>query len=145
MGYLKRVRRKRGSIVSLYIKLNKDYIESLKKEEKKRKEQEEQERQLKDQIKREKDEKLAIWNKVIVEVLPDFENIVKNMNDENREENEFRKLWVQGIPEKVRAKVWARVTGNNNSLTQSLFEIMATRGRKLRLILQVNIFGLLVW
>ena len=74
-----------------------------------------------------------------MELLPDFENIIKNMNDANREENEFRKLWVQGIPEKVRAKVWARVTGNSNSLTQSLFEIMAARGKKIRLVLQVSL------
>jgi hypothetical protein len=71
--------------------------------------------------------------------LPEFENIVKKMNDEKSTENEFRQLWIQGIPEKVRAKVWARVTGNANSLTQSLFEIMASRGQMLRTILQVNI------
>jgi len=130
------VKRRNASIVSLYIRLNKRYIESLKKEEEKRRKDQEAEQILKDQIKREKDEKLAIWNKVIVEILPDFENIVKNMNDKNREENEFRKLWIQGIPEKVRAKVWVRVTGNNNSLTESLFEIMALRGQKLRTILQ---------
>jgi hypothetical protein len=81
-------------------------------------------------------EKTAIWNKVIIDVLPDFENIVKTMNDENRKENEFRKLWIKGIPEKLRAKVWTRVTGNNNSITQSLFEIMVSRGMKFRIILQ---------
>ena len=122
---------------ALVYQTKKDYIESLKKEEKKKKEQEEQERKLKDQIKKDKNEKLVIWNKVMADVLPDFENIVKNMNDENKEENELRKLWMQGIPEKVRARVWARVTGNHSSLTQGLFEIMAERGKKLRTILQV--------
>lgn len=87
-------------------------------------------------MKRKMDEKIRIWNKVITDILPDFENVVKNMNDENREENELRKLWVRGIPEKLRAKVWTRVTGNNNSITEGLFEIMAARGRKLRGILQ---------
>jgi hypothetical protein len=91
---------------------------------------------MKDEIKRKMDEKIKIWNKVITDILPDFENVVKNMNDENREENELRKLWVRGIPEKLRAKVWTRVTGNNNSITEELFEIMAARGKKLRSILQ---------
>jgi hypothetical protein len=63
------------------------------------------------------------------------------MNDEKSTENEFRLLWIQGIPEKVRAKVWARVTGNANSLTQSLFEIMAARGEMLRNILLVSLIA----
>jgi hypothetical protein len=62
--------------------------------------------------------------------------MLKYMNEGNKEENELRQLWIQGIPEKIRAKVWVRVTGNNNSLTESLFEIMANRGRKLRNVLK---------
>lgn len=120
----------------LVYQTKKRYIESLKKEEEKRRKEQEAEKIYKEQQKLQKDEKLAEWNRFIEQELPNFENIVKKMNDENREESRFRRLWIRGIPERVRAKVWARVTGNNNSLTQSLFEIMALRGRQLRNILQ---------
>lgn len=123
----------------LVYQTKKDYIESLKKEEKKKKAQEEQEKKLKDQIRKDKNDKLVEWNRVITEVLPDFENIIKSISNDNKEESYLRKLWIQGIPEKVRARVWARVTGNHSSLTQGLFEIMAERGKKLRTILQVKI------
>lgn len=101
----------------------------MKKEEQKRKQKMVEEQKLKDKIQKEHDQKLYEWNKIIDNVLPDFENVVKNMNSGDPWALEFRRIWAKGIPEKVRAKVWARVTGNNNSLTESLFEIMAMRGK----------------
>lgn len=76
--------------------------------------------------------KLAIWEKVFEEDLPNFENIIKNMHIEGSGEAEFRKFWVQGVPEKIRGKVWAKATGNPNYITPKLFEILCRRGKKVK-------------
>lgn len=138
-AFLKSHLKKRKNIANLSIRLNKRYIESLKKEEEKRRYKLEEEQRLKDRIQREHNEKLDVWNRIIERVLPDFENVVKSMKEGEQGAEEFRAIWVRGIPEKVRAKVWARVTGNNNSLTESLFEIMAMRGNRLRKIIEERI------
>ena len=60
-------------------------------------------------------------------ILQDFETY--------KSQNLIRDLWLEGIPEAIRGKVWIRVTGNSNSITKALFETMMERGEKLRKVL----------
>jgi len=45
---------------------------------------------------------------------------------------EFREFWIQGVPEKIRAKVWTKVSGNSNFITKNLFNILVRKGTKLK-------------
>ncbi|CAI2379821.1 unnamed protein product [Moneuplotes crassus] len=130
----------------LVYQTKKKYIESLKKVEEQKNASKNTGGSLKDQIRRERDDKLVIWEKVFEQSLPNFDNIIRNMNHgpsnnslkgehitkSGSDAEEFRKFWIQGVPEKIRAKVWARVTGNPSFITPKFFEILWKRGMRLK-------------
>jgi hypothetical protein len=41
-------------------------------------------------------------------------------------------LWIDGLPEKIRGKVWFLAFGNRGAITRDLYEIMAERGATLK-------------
>lgn len=45
-------------------------------------------------------------------------------------------MWIEGMPEEIRGKVWYLAFGNRSAITKDLFEIMAQRGNKLKILLK---------
>lgn len=45
-------------------------------------------------------------------------------------------MWIEGMPEEIRGKVWYLAFGNRSAITKDLFEIMAQRGYKLKVLLK---------
>ena len=47
-------------------------------------------------------------------------------------------MWKEGIPRSIRGKVWFLAFGNRSAITDDLFNIMAERGAKLKVLLKEN-------
>jgi hypothetical protein len=47
-------------------------------------------------------------------------------------------MWKEGIPRSIRGKVWFLAFGNRSAITDDLFNIMAERGSKLKMLLKEN-------
>jgi hypothetical protein len=47
-------------------------------------------------------------------------------------------MWVEGMPEQVRGKVWFLAFGNRSAITKDLFEMMAERGANLKYYLRTH-------
>jgi hypothetical protein len=56
---------------------------------------------------------------------------VLNNWDQMKGTAKVRDLWTEGIPSKIRKEVWFKAIGNKIIITNSLFNIMAERGKKL--------------
>ena len=48
----------------------------------------------------------------------------------------MRQIWIEGIPSIVRKTVWALVIGNPGCFTKQLYDILSSRGEKLRKMLK---------
>jgi hypothetical protein len=49
-----------------------------------------------------------------------------------------KEMWTEGIPRSIRGKVWFLAFGNRSAITDDLFNIMADRGAKLKMLLKEN-------
>jgi hypothetical protein len=47
-----------------------------------------------------------------------------------------REMWIEGLPETLRGKIWFLAFGNRSAITKDLFEIMAERGKTLSELLK---------
>jgi hypothetical protein len=45
-------------------------------------------------------------------------------------------MWIEGLPESIRGKIWFLAFGNRSAITKDLFEIMAERGKTLSELLK---------
>lgn len=57
---------------------------------------------------------IKVWN---TEIFPNWDNIKRSKR--------VRDMWIEGMPEEIRGKVWYLAFGNRSAITKDLFEIMA--------------------
>jgi hypothetical protein len=69
--------------------------------------------------------KIKIW---VQEIFPNWDNVKRTKR--------VRELWIEGLPEQLRGKVWFLAFGNRSAITKDLFEIMAERGNVLSNLLK---------
>ena len=58
------------------------------------------------------------------EIFPNWDNVKRSKR--------VRELWIDGLPEIIRGKVWFLAFGNRGAITRDLYEIMAERGATLK-------------
>lgn len=73
------------------------------------------------------EQKTHIW---LEEIIPNWES--------ERSKMRVREMWNDGIPRSIRGKVWFLAFGNRSAITDDLFNIMADRGAKLKVLLKEN-------
>lgn len=73
------------------------------------------------------EQKTHIW---LEEIIPNW--------DSEKSKMRVREMWSDGIPRSIRGKVWFLAFGNRSAITDDLFNIMADRGAKLKLLLKEN-------
>jgi hypothetical protein len=66
-----------------------------------------------------------------------LEDIIPNWESE-RSKMRVKEMWTEGIPRSIRGKVWFLAFGNRSAITDDLFNIMADRGAKLKMLLKEN-------
>jgi hypothetical protein len=64
-----------------------------------------------------REEVVKVWR---AEIFPNWENV--------KHTKRVRDLWIEGLPEQIRGKVWFLAFGNISAITRELFEIMSKRG-----------------
>lgn len=104
--------------------VEKDRQEYLRiKKEKQKKMEKKRNDEKKKQAKIEK--AIPIWER---EIFPNWENLKRSKR--------VRELWIEGLPPSIRGKVWFLAFGNRSAITRDLFNIMAERGSKLKVLLK---------
>jgi len=68
---------------------------------------------------------VKIW---INEIFPNWENVKRSKR--------VREMWMDGVPDVIRGRVWFMAFGNRSAITRELFEIMAERGSTLKNLLK---------
>lgn len=63
------------------------------------------------------------------------EEILPNWDDNFRRSEKVRQMWMQGLPEQVRGKIWFLAFGNRTAINMQVYEMMAARGEKLHELL----------
>lgn len=64
----------------------------------------------------------------INEIFPNWDNVKRTKR--------VREMWIEGLPETIRGKIWFLAFGNRSAITKDLFEIMAERGKTLSELLK---------
>ena len=62
------------------------------------------------------------------EIFPNWDNVKRTKR--------VREMWIEGLPESIRGKIWFLAFGNRSAITKDLFEIMAERGKTLSELLK---------
>ena len=62
------------------------------------------------------------------EIFPNWDNVKRSKR--------VRELWIDGLPDVIRGRVWFMAFGNRSAITRELFDIMAERGSTLKNLLK---------
>jgi len=62
------------------------------------------------------------------EIFPNWENVKRSKR--------VREMWIDGLPDVIRGRVWFMAFGNRSAITRELFDIMAERGSTLKNLLK---------
>ena len=68
---------------------------------------------------------MKIW---VSEIFPNWDNVKRSKR--------VREMWIDGLPDVIRGRVWLMVFGNRSAITRELFDIMAERGSTLKNLLK---------
>jgi len=68
---------------------------------------------------------VKIW---MNEIFPNWENVKRSKR--------VREMWIDGLPDVIRGRVWFMAFGNRSAITRELFDIMAERGSTLKNLLK---------
>ena len=104
--------------------VEKDRKAYLKKKQELQAEAERREADEKEQQKK-LEAKINIWT---TEIFPNWDNVKRTKR--------VREMWIEGLPEQLRGKVWFLAFGNRSAITKDLYEIMAERGQTLANLLK---------
>lgn len=63
-------------------------------------------------------DQIRIWEN---EILPNWDQVKRTKR--------VREMWIEGLPPKVRGRVWYYAFGNRNSITKDLYYLKSDQGR----------------